>query len=271
LLEEYTDDILSLHHLHEHGYEGIPRSVRECKDEGLIDFLLHPHQMVNDDVYDVDYPEDDEKLYEGALVTVKANKYERNQKARRECVAKKGYQCSVCGRDFEATYGEIGKNFIHVHHLTPISTIGKEYELNVDTDLVPVCPNCHYMLHRKDPPYTIEELKDILFEVENAKVKPTVLNRKQRQKAASVRFKSDATMLKDVNLDGDVRRLIHNMMEMDGGTMMKNITSVCMGLFGERYASMQPKDWSHLVNEYVRKVTNRSDLKEDTLFYYKAV
>ena len=271
LLEEYTDDILSLHHLHEHGYEGIPRSVRECKDEGLIDFLLHPHQMVNDDVYDVDYPEDDEKLYEGALVTVKANKYERNQKARRECVAKKGYQCSVCGRDFEATYGEIGKNFIHVHHLTPISTIGKEYELNVDTDLVPVCPNCHYMLHRKDPPYTIEELKDILFEVESAKVKPTVLNRKQRQKAASVRFKSDATMLKDVNLDGDVRRLIHNMMEMDGGTMMKNITSVCMGLFGERYASMQPKDWSHLIDEYVRKVTNRSDLKEDTLFYYKAV
>ena len=271
LLEEYTDDILSLHHLHEHGYEGIPRSVRECKDEGLIDFLLHPHQMVNDDVYDVDYPEDDEKLYEGALVTVKANKYERNQKARRECVAKKGYQCSVCGRDFEATYGEIGKNFIHVHHLTPISTIGKEYELNVDTDLVPVCPNCHYMLHRKDPPYTIEELKDKLYEVENAKVKPTVLNRKQSQKAASVRFKSDATMLKDVNLDGDVRRLIHNMMEMDGGTMMKNITSVCMGLFGERYASMQPKDWSHLIDEYVRKVTNRSDLKEDTLFYYKAV
>lgn len=271
LLEEYTDNILSLHHLHEHGYEGIPRSVRECKDEGLIDFLLHPHQMVNDDVYDVDYPEDDEKLYEGALVTVKANKYERNQKARRECVAKKGYQCSVCGRDFEATYGEIGKNFIHVHHLTPISTIGKEYELNVDTDLVPVCPNCHYMLHRKDPPYTIEELKDILFEVESAKVKPTVLNRKQRQKAASVRFQSDATMLKDVNLDGDVRRLIHNMMEMDGGTMMKNITSVCMGLFGERYASMQPKDWSHLIDEYVRKVTNRSDLKEDTLFYYKAV
>ena len=271
LLEEYTDNILSLHHLHEHGYEGIPRSVRECKDEGLIDFLLHPHQMVNEDVYDVDYPEDDEKLYEGALITVKANKYERNQKARRECVAKKGYQCLVCGRDFEATYGEIGKNFIHVHHLTPISTIGKEYELNVDTDLVPVCPNCHYMLHRKDPPYTIEELKDILFEVESAKAKPTVLNRKQRQKAASVRFQSDATMLKDVNLDGDVRRLIHNMMEMDGGTMMKNITSVCMGLFGERYASMQPKDWSHLIDEYVRKVTNRSDLKEDTLFYYKAV
>ena len=162
LTEEYADNILSLHHLHEHGYRGDPRSVRECKDEVLLYFLLHPYQMVNEDIYDVDYPIDDEKLYEGALVTVKANKYERNLKARSECVAKKGYKCFVCGHDFEATYGEIGKGFIHVHHLIPISTIGKEYKLNVEKDLVPVCPNCHYMLHRKDPPYTIEDLKKII-------------------------------------------------------------------------------------------------------------
>ena len=161
-IEEYSDDVLSLHHLHEHGYSGDPIGVRECKDKGLLEFLLNPYQMVNKDVYDVDYPEDDDNLYEGALVKVMANKYERNQKARRECVAKKGYRCLVCGCDFEATYGEIGKNFIHVHHTTPISSVGKEYKLNVDTDLVPVCPNCHYMLHRKDPPYTIEELKDML-------------------------------------------------------------------------------------------------------------
>ncbi len=270
LFEEYTDDILSLHHLHEHGYEGIPRSVREVKDGGLLDFLLHPHQMVNEDVYDVDYPEDDEKLYEGALMKVNVNKYERNQKARRECVAKKGYQCLVCGRDFEATYGEIGKNFIHVHHLTPISSIGQEYELNVDTDLAPVCPNCHYMLHRKDPPYTIEELREKLLAVEKAaEVKPAASKRGRKQKAETVHFQSDDTILKDVNDDGDVRRLIHNMMEMDGGTMMKNITSVCMGQYGERYASMHPKDWSRLINDYVRKVTHRPDLEEDTLFYYK--
>ena len=262
LLEEYTDDILSLHHLHEHGYEGIPRSVRECKDEGLIDFLLHPHQMVNDDVYDVDYPEDDEKLYEGALVTVKANKYERNQKARRECVAKKGYQCSVCGRDFEATYGEIGKNFIHVHHLTPISTIGKEYELNVDTDLVPVCPNCHYMLHRKNPPYTIEELKEIIREVEEP------VRKKHSRKVSEIKFVAEAAILRDVNDDKDVRKLVHNMMEMDGGTMMKNIYSICIAMFQEKYNNMTPNDWRHLIDSYVRTVTHRPDLKEDEVFQY---
>ena len=262
LLEEYTDDILSLHHLHEHGYEGIPRSVRECRDEGLIDFLLHPHQMVNDDVYDVDYPEDDEKLYEGALVTVKANKYERNQKARRECVAKKGYQCSVCGRDFEATYGEIGKNFIHVHHLTPISTIGKEYELNVDTDLVPVCPNCHYMLHRKNPPYTIEELKEIIREVEEP------VRKKHSRKVSEIKFVAEAAILRDVNDDKDVRKLVHNMMEMDGGTMMKNIYSICIAMFQEKYNNMTPNDWRHLIDSYVRTVTHRPDLKEDEVFQY---
>lgn len=265
LLEEYTDDILSLHHLHEHGYEGIPRSVRECKDEGLIDFLLHPHQMVNEDVYDVDYPEDDEKLYEGALITVKANKYERNQKARRECVAKKGYQCLVCGRDFEATYGEIGKNFIHVHHLTPISSVGKEYELNVDTDLVPVCPNCHYMLHRKDPPYTVEELKGIIQEV----AKP--VKKKPSRKAAEIQLVAEAAMLRDVNDDEEVRKLIHNMMEMDGGTMMKNIYSICIAMFQEKYNNMKSNDWRHLIDDYVRKVTERPDLQEDEVFRYVRV
>lgn len=166
MLEEFNDGILSLHHLHEHGFTGFPQSVRECKDAELTEFLKNPYGKVNSDVYDVDYPEDDDKLYEGALMTVKANRYERNQKARRECVDRKGYRCLVCGKDFGEDYGEIGKGFIHVHHLTPISSIGKEYKLDVDRDLVPVCPNCHYMLHRKDPPYTIEELRGFMREAE---------------------------------------------------------------------------------------------------------
>ena len=162
-VEEYPDDVLSIHHLHEHGLKGNVQGVMQCKTDGLLDFLLNPYHLVNDDVYDVDYPEDDDKLYEGALVKVMANKYERNQKARKECVAKKGYKCLVCGCDFEKAYGEIGKGFIHVHHVVPISSIGQEYELNIDTDLVPVCPNCHYMMHRKDPPYTVEEMKKIML------------------------------------------------------------------------------------------------------------
>lgn len=264
LLEEYADDILSLHHLHEHGYQGDPRSVREVKDSELLEFLLHPHQMVNEDVYDVDYPEDDESLYEGALVKVMANRYERNQKARRECVEKKGYKCLVCGRDFEATYGEIGKRFIHVHHLKPISSIGKEYKLDVDTDLAPVCPNCHYMLHRKDPPYTIEELQDILS-------KAAMPKQKAQKTAKEAQLVAKGTTISDINDDEDLRKLIHNMMEIDGGTKMKNIYSVCMKQFQEKYGNMHPKDWYHLINDYVEKVTGKKNLKEDDIVFWKAV
>ena len=260
LIEAYTNDLLSLHHLHEHGLKGNLQGVQNCPPE-LLEFLMNPQLTINDDVYDVDYPEDDEKLYEGALITVKANKYERNQKARRECVAKKGYRCMVCGKDFEEQYGEIGKGFIHVHHLTPISSIGKEYVLNVDKDLAPVCPNCHYMLHHKDPPYTIEELQKILYDVAHP-VKRT------ETMAKEVFIKSEFLMVKDVNDVTELRKLIHNMMEMDGGTMMKNITSVCIKQFGERYLSMTPNDWRHLIDDYVRKVTNRPELKEDEVFRF---
>ena len=52
----------------------------------------------------------------------------------------------------------MGKNFIHVHHIKPLSEIDKEYKINPIQDLRPVCPNCHAMLHKKVPAYSIEEI-----------------------------------------------------------------------------------------------------------------
>ncbi|HBI00952.1 MAG TPA: HNH endonuclease, partial [Flavobacterium sp.] len=69
-----------------------------------------------------------------------------------------------CELNFEETYGNMGYKFIHVHHLTPVSTVGKEYKVNPVEDLRPVCPNCHAMLHRRNPPLTIEELREIIEE-----------------------------------------------------------------------------------------------------------
>ena len=90
------------------------------------------------------------------------NSYERNREAREICIAAHGCRCSVCGMDFEQMYGDIGRGFIHVHHIVPISTIGAEYKLDPVKDLVPVCPNCHAMLHRYGirKTLTIEELKE---------------------------------------------------------------------------------------------------------------
>lgn len=99
---------------------------------------------------------------EGNVFVVPVNKYERNPINRRLCLAIKGYKCQICGFDFEKTYGAIGKGFIHVHHLIPVSKMGPDYHVNPEKDLIPVCPNCHAMLHRNDPPYSPEELLDLM-------------------------------------------------------------------------------------------------------------
>ena len=69
--------------------------------------------------------------------------------------------CKVCNLNFKKVYGEIGEDFIHIHHIVPINEIGKNYKIDYKKDLIPVCPNCHSMLHRKlngkEP--TIEKLK----------------------------------------------------------------------------------------------------------------
>jgi len=98
-------------------------------------------------------------LIEGIKKTIIVNTYERNPRARQECLKHWKPICSVCDFDFENKYGELGKGFIHVHHLVPVSEIGKSYQINPIKDLRPVCPNCHSMLHRTNPPLSIEELK----------------------------------------------------------------------------------------------------------------
>lgn len=96
---------------------------------------------------------------EGKTKKVLVNNYERNSIARKKCIEHFGLSCQVCTINFKEIYGEIGENFIHVHHKVDIATIGKEYSINPITDLIPVCPNCHSMLHKRKPSYSIEELK----------------------------------------------------------------------------------------------------------------
>ena len=90
------------------------------------------------------------------------NKYERDERNRKLCIEAKGCRCAICGFDFEESYGELGKGFIHVHHIVPVSKIGPNYIIDPVKDLIPVCPNCHAMLHRVDPPMDPNMLSKIL-------------------------------------------------------------------------------------------------------------
>ena len=103
-----------------------------------------------------------ENPLEGAVSQVTTNRYERNPINRQLCLTAHGYSCQICGFNFEDVYGELGKEFIHVHHIVPVSASHGEYRINPVKDLIPVCPNCHAMLHRSDPPIQPENLLDIL-------------------------------------------------------------------------------------------------------------
>jgi len=122
-----------------------------------IEFLL----MQKNEYKSADEIANHENYSEGSTKIIYVNAYERNSKARQKCLEEYGYKCSVCNFDFEDIYGSIGKKFIHVHHLIPLSEIGEEYQVNSITDLRPVCPNCHAMLYKGNP-YSIEELQKII-------------------------------------------------------------------------------------------------------------
>lgn len=105
----------------------------------------------------------DQIYMEGAQMATLTNRYERNPKARARCIAVHGSACKVCGFDFGIVFGEAFSGKIEVHHIKPISEIGKEYVVDPVKDLMPVCPNCHMMLHSKqEGVYSIEELKQLL-------------------------------------------------------------------------------------------------------------
>ncbi len=98
---------------------------------------------------------------EGKSVEITQTRYERNPGARTACLKHHGYSCQICEFNFEESFGEIGKGFIHVHHINAIAEIKKQYEIDPKNDLIPVCPNCHSMIHSKRPAFTIDEIRQI--------------------------------------------------------------------------------------------------------------
>jgi len=98
-------------------------------------------------------------LTEGAVSQVTVNAYERNPKARQKCIEHYGSVCCICNFDFGEVYGDVAEGYIHVHHIVPLSEIACEYMVDPINDLRPVCPNCHAVLHQRNPAYSIDEVK----------------------------------------------------------------------------------------------------------------
>lgn len=159
LLRIIEGDSLSLNNLKNNGLSIAPRGAIRVvgKLKQYIDNILEANS--------------DEKVdgvirfLEGSKQPALISRYERNPIAREKCLDHYGYSCRICNFNFEDAYGPLGKEFIHVHHIFHLADRDEEYEVDPIEDLIPVCPNCHAMLHRKKENgkyLTVEELRNIV-------------------------------------------------------------------------------------------------------------
>jgi 5-methylcytosine-specific restriction protein A len=165
LIEQVSNTQMKLENLIQNGLKAAPQGPMKILNETLLKYI--DKYFTDNNQIDF-FPEtiiEADTEYEGAKKTVVVNKYERSSKARENAVKYHGLNCKVCLINFKEKYGEIGQDFIHIHHIIPINEIGKNYKVDYKKDLIPVCPNCHSMLHRKlngkEP--TIEELKQMVL------------------------------------------------------------------------------------------------------------
>ena len=92
--------------------------------------------------------------------TVRVNARERDPIARAQCIERHGLRCMACGVDLAQRYGPIAEEFIEIHE---VPTRDPRAEFDPQRDLVPVCPNCHSMLHRgRLTPLSIDDLRSVL-------------------------------------------------------------------------------------------------------------
>ncbi len=153
LLEENSGELLSFEYLHKNGLKTTSSLTTPNRNPSSLIKYIDRQFVGNTDDY-AGETDDIEDIYEDRRKKVYVNRYERDIEERRKCIEHYGnkFECIVCGMNFEEVYGEIGRGFIHVHHINPLAECGRDISAN----LIPVCPNCHAMLHR----YLKEDTRD---------------------------------------------------------------------------------------------------------------
>ena len=111
---------------------------------------------------EIEDEEDELGFHDGTLTRVPQNRYERDRRNRVAALSIHGKICIGCGLDMAKKYGHLASGVIEVHHIQPVSEYRISRQINPRTDLVPLCPNCHAVVHLRNPPYTVDELKSLL-------------------------------------------------------------------------------------------------------------
>lgn len=106
---------------------------------------------------------------------VMTTRYERSPANRVRCIRNYGTRCWVCDLMFEDVYGPIGRDFIEVHHRVPVSELPPGYRVDPVRDLIPLCSNCHSMIHKRTPIFQPDELRQIVGLSPKALPAPSIL------------------------------------------------------------------------------------------------
>ncbi|MEM9951995.1 MAG: HNH endonuclease [Chloroflexota bacterium] len=108
--------------------------------------------------------EDDTAYAEGKVVVRTVRERQRSRKLVNDAKAKFRAEhdgklfCEVCGFDFDTFYGI---DYIEAHHTEPIAFLQGETENTVDA-VVMICANCHRAVHSRTPPYSVQELREMI-------------------------------------------------------------------------------------------------------------
>lgn len=99
---------------------------------------------------------------EGAVERRMVNRYERSRSNRAIAILAHGRRCTVCGFEFSVAYGDWARGYVEIHHLEAMHLMSTPRIINPIEDLVPLCSNCHRMVHRADPPISPSDLRRII-------------------------------------------------------------------------------------------------------------
>lgn len=148
------------------------------QNKNSLDYLIGNHFEWQDSVVALNdltshlgnFEEFDEDIVitEGSSKYTLSKVYERSHKLRSQAIEyysekNNGLFCDICDFDFKKTYGKPATGYIEMHHLKPVYMYKDEDEQKIIdeaiSNLIPVCANCHRVIHRTRPPYQIEEVK----------------------------------------------------------------------------------------------------------------
>ncbi len=123
----------------------------------IVDDMFKQQPQIPEEII----PTDQKYFPEGRNEPRTVNRYERDLRARKQCLKHYGAKCFICSFDFSKVYGSQYDGIIHVHHITPLSEVTDMYKVDPIKDLIPVCPNCHAVIHKKRPSLTKEQIDEL--------------------------------------------------------------------------------------------------------------